>query len=109
MRKFVRRLAPIAVMALTPMATITIATPAVSWAQCDPGQYWEPFSKACLPLGQGPTPLNCPPGQWWDPSGNVCRQLGQGPTPLGCDPGQWWDPTTNVCRPLGEGPPGPPG
>jgi hypothetical protein len=83
MRKFVRRLAPIAVMALAPMATVTIATPAVSWAQCDPGQYWEPFSKACLPLGQGPTPL-------------------------ACDPGQYWDPTTNVCRPLGEGPPGPP-
>jgi hypothetical protein len=109
MRKFIRRLAPIAVMALTPMATVTIATPAVSSAQCDAGQYWEPFSKACLPLGVGPTPLNCDPGQWWDPSGNVCRPLGVGPTPLGCDPGQWWDPTTNVCRPLGEGPPGPPG
>ena len=108
-KKFVRRLAPVAVMALTPMAAVTIATPAVSSAQCDPGQYWEPFSKACLPLGQGPTPLNCDPGQWWDPSGNVCRPLGQGPTPLGCDPGQWWDPTTNVCRPMGEGPPGPPG
>jgi hypothetical protein len=109
MRKFVRRLAPVAAMALLPMAAVTIATPAVSSAQCDPGQYWEPFSKACLPLGQGPTPLNCDSGQWWDPSGNVCRPLGQGPTPLGCDPGQYWDPTTNVCRPLGEGPPGPPG
>lgn len=109
MKKIIRRLAPVAAMALMPMATVTIATPAVSSAQCDPGQYWEPFSKACLPLGVGPTPLNCPPGQWWDPSGNVCRPLGQGPTPLACDPGQYWDPTTNVCRPLGEGPPGPPG
>jgi hypothetical protein len=87
------------------MAITTIGTPAVSSA-CDPGQYWEPFSKACLPLGVGPQPLACPPGQWWDPSGNICRPLGVGPQPLGCDPGQWWDPTTNVCRPLGIGPPG---
>jgi hypothetical protein len=105
MRRFVRCLAPIAAMALIPMAAATIATPAVSSAQCDGGQYWEPFSKTCLPLGVGPTPLNCDPGQWWDPSGNVCRPLGVGPTPLACDGGQYWDPTTNVCRPLGVGPP----
>jgi len=99
MRKFVRHLAPIAAVAVLPMAVVTIATPAVSSAQCDSGQYWEPFSKACLPLGVGPTPLNCDPGQWWDPSGNVCRPLGVGPTPLACDAGQYWD------RPLGVGPP----
>jgi hypothetical protein len=83
MRKFVRRLAPIAAMALTPMATVTIALPALSSAD----------------------PPNCDPGQYWDPTGSVCRPLGQGPQPLNCDPGQYWDPTTNVCRPLGQGPP----
>jgi hypothetical protein len=86
MRKFVRRLAPIAAMALMPLAAVTIAMPAASSAE----------------------PLNCDPDQWWDPTGNVCRPLGQGPQPLNCDPGQYWDPTTNVCRPLGQGPP-PPG
>jgi hypothetical protein len=86
MRKFVRRLAPVAAMALMPLAAVTIAMPAASSAE----------------------PLNCDAGQWWDPTGNVCRPLGQGPQPLNCDPGQYWDPTTNVCRPLGVGPP-PPG
>ncbi|MGO9030239.1 hypothetical protein [Mycobacterium sp.] len=86
MRKFVRRLAPVAAMALMPLAAVTIAMPAASSAE----------------------PLNCDVGQWWDPTGNVCRPLGQGPQPLNCDPGQYWDPTTNVCRPLGVGPP-PPG
>jgi hypothetical protein len=78
MRNFVRRLAPIAAMALMPMAAVTIA--AVSSAE----------------------PPNCDPGQYWDPTTNVCRPLGQGPQPLNCDPGQYWDPTTNVCRPLGH-------
>ena len=57
MKKFVRRLAPIAAMALMPMAAVTIAMPALSSAD----------------------PPNCDPGQWWDPTGNVCRPLGQGP------------------------------
>ena len=82
MRNLVGRLAAVVMLAAAAMAVTTIGTPAVSSA-CDPGQYWEPFSKACLPLGVGPQPL-------------------------ACDPGQWWDPTTNVCRPLGVGPPGPP-
>jgi hypothetical protein len=30
-------------------------------------------------LGVGPTPLACDPGQWWDPTTNVCRPLGEGP------------------------------
>jgi hypothetical protein len=102
MRNLIGRLPAAVILAA---ATMAFATPAVSSAQCDPGQWWEPFSKTCYPLGQGPTPLGCDPGQWWDPSSNICRPLGQGPTPLGCDPGQYWDPTTNVCRPLGEGPP----
>ena len=79
MRKFVRRLAPIAAMALIPMAAVT-AMPAVGSAD----------------------PTNCDPGQWWDPTANTCRPLGQGPQPLNCDPGQYWDPTTNVCRELGH-------
>jgi hypothetical protein len=104
MRNLVGRLAAVVMLAAAAMAVTAIGTPAVSSA-CEPGQYWEPFSKACLPLGVGPQPLACEPGQWWDPSGNICRPLGVGPQPLACDPGQWWDPTTNVCRPLGVGPP----
>ena len=37
MRMFVRRLAPVFMMALAPMAAVTIATPAVSSAQCANG------------------------------------------------------------------------
>ena len=80
MKKFVRRLAPIAAMALMPMAAVTIAMPDLSSAD----------------------PPGCDPGQWWDPTGSACRPLGQGPQPLNCDPGQYWDPTTNVCRELGH-------
>jgi hypothetical protein len=61
-------------MAFVPMATVTIATPAVSSAQCANGE-------------------------WWDPTANVCRPLGVGAQPLACDNGWWWDPTANVCRP----------
>lgn len=105
MRNLVGRLAAVLMLTAAAIATVTFGTEAVSSAHCEPGQWWEPFSKACYPLGVGPQPLACEPGQWWDPSGNICRPLGVGPQPLACDPGQWWDPTTNVCRPLGQGPP----
>jgi hypothetical protein len=75
MRNLVCRLAAIVVLAVTPMAVVTVATPAVSSAQCDNGE-------------------------WWDPTANMCRPLGVGPQPLACDAGQWWDPTANVCRPV---------
>jgi hypothetical protein len=78
MKKFFRRLAPIAAIAAMPMAAVAIAMPATSSADpinCDPGQWWDPTANICRPLGQGPQPLNCPPGQWWDPNGNVCREL----------------------------------
>ncbi|MBV9319673.1 MAG: hypothetical protein JOZ23_01805 [Mycobacterium sp.] len=78
MRSLVSRLAASVVLAVAPMAAVTIATPPVSSAQ----------------------PLDCDPGQWWDPTANVCRPLGVGPQPLDCEPGQWWDPTANVCRPV---------
>jgi hypothetical protein len=80
MTKFLRLLASVAVMALSPMAAVMMMTPAASSAD----------------------PANCEPGQYWDPTGSVCRPLGQGPQPLNCDPGQYWDPTTNVCRELGH-------
>ncbi|WP_343709397.1 hypothetical protein [Mycobacterium sp.] len=106
MRTLVGRLSVAGMLAAAATAATIIWMPAESAAECEPGQYWEPFTKACYPLGVGPQPLACEPGQWWDPSGNICRPLGVGPQPLACDPGQWWDPTTNVCRPLGVGPPG---
>jgi hypothetical protein len=73
MRKSVRRAAAVVMSALAPMAVVTIATPAVSSAQCEAG--W-----------------------WWDPVANVCRPPVV-PPPPGCDNGWWWDPTANVCRP----------
>ena len=78
MRNLVSRLTAIVVLAVAPIAVVTITAPAVSSAQ----------------------PLDCEPGQWWDPTANVCRPLGVGPQPLACESGQWWDPTGNVCRPV---------
>jgi hypothetical protein len=105
MRNLVGRLAAVVMLAAAAMAVTTIGTPAVSSAQCGPGQYWDPFSKACLPVGVGPQSQPCQPGQWWDPSDNKCWPHGVGPPPLTCDSEHWWDPTTNVCEPLGVGPP----
>ena len=56
MRKLVRRLAPIAAMALMPLAAVTIAMPAASSAE----------------------PLNCDPGQWWDPTGMYAGRWARG-------------------------------
>lgn len=87
------------------VAVTTAITPGVGSAaplDCPAGQYWEPSTNTCMPLGQGPTPLDCAGGQYWEPSTNTCMPLGQGPTPLDCPPGQWWNPFGNACRPLGE-------
>ena len=65
--------------ALTPVAALSLAIPAVGFAQ----------------------PLNCQNGQWWDPVANVCRAP-VGPVPLNCAPGQYWNPVSNLCRPLGQ-------
>ncbi|BBX44333.1 hypothetical protein GCM10009641_73630 [Mycobacterium cookii] len=76
MRNLIGRLAGASLLAAGALA---FATPSASWADpanCDPGQWWDPTSNVCRPLGQGPQPLNCPAGQWWDPNGNVCRDLG---------------------------------
>ncbi len=81
MRTVVGYLVPIIMVALASMAAVTIATPAVSSAECADGQ-------------------------WWDPTANVCRPLGVGPQPLACDNGWWWDPAANVCRPPLVAPPG---
>lgn len=66
MKGFVRRLGPAILVALASMATVTIATPAVSKADCADGEWWDPTGKVCRPLGVGPQPLACDPGQWWD-------------------------------------------
>ena len=76
MRKLIARVASALVLAAAAMAFVT---PSASWADpanCDPGQYWDPTTNVCRPLGQGPQPLNCDPGQYWDPTTNVCRELG---------------------------------
>ena len=98
MRTFVRLLLPVVAMALAPMAAVTIATPAVSSAQCANGDFWDPKANVCR-AADAPLALPCDAGQWWDPTANVCRPLGVGAQPLACDNGWWWDPTANVCRP----------
>jgi hypothetical protein len=98
-RPSIRHLVAVVMMASASMAAATIATPAVSWADCADGEWWDPTGKVCRPLGVGPQPKACEPGQWWDPTANLCRPLGVGPQPLACENGWWWDPAANVCRP----------
>ena len=98
MKTFVRRLVPVIMMASAPMAVMTIATPAVSSAQCANGEFWDPKADVCR-APDAPIALPCDAGQWWDPTANVCRPVGVGPQPLACDNGWWWDPSANVCRP----------
>jgi hypothetical protein len=47
----------IAAMALGPMAMITVVSPAVSRAECAPGQYWDASNNTC----QWPPPAPPPP------------------------------------------------
>jgi hypothetical protein len=74
MRKFARRLAAVIVVALSPMAVVTVAIPGVSSAQCENGWWWNPVTNVCRPpLVTTPTPLVCEYGWWWDPVTNVCQ------------------------------------
>ena len=52
------------------LAVVTVATPAVSWADCGAGEWWDPVANVCRPPV---VPLACDNGWWWDPVGNVCR------------------------------------
>jgi hypothetical protein len=98
MRKSVRRLAAVIGVALTPLATVALANPAVSSAQpldCGNG-WWDPVANVCRPPAV--QPLLCENGWWWDPVANVCRPPAVPPPPM-CDNGWWWEPVANVCRP----------
>ncbi|TXI50999.1 hypothetical protein [Mycolicibacter arupensis] len=80
MRNFAWGLASAVAFAAAPLAVGAITMPAVASAEplaCPGGQYWEPSTNTCMPLGQGPKPLDCPPGEYWQPFGNACRPLGQ--------------------------------
>jgi hypothetical protein len=81
MRKCVCRLAPIAAMALIPMAAMTM--PTARSAPCDDGQFWSPHSNAC-------EPLPCPYGASFDQSADVCE----------CHAGMLYNPSRKICESL---------
>lgn len=81
MRKSVRRLAPVAAIALMPMAAMTM--PTASSAPCDDGQFWSPHSNACQPLP-------CPYGSFFEPNADVCQ----------CNFGWRYNPLRNICQSL---------
>lgn len=93
MSTFMGRLAIAGAAAFVSVAFTTVASPAVSLADCGPGQWWDPVNNVC----QGNVVQNCDNG-WWDPVANTCRPP-VASTPLACDNGSWWDPVANVCRP----------
>ena len=59
MRTFVRNLVLVVVVALAPMAAGTIATPAVSSAECATGEFWDPKANECRAQG-GPLARSSP-------------------------------------------------
>jgi hypothetical protein len=79
MTKSVRFLAPIAAMALMPMAVATM--PTASSAPCGDGQYWSPHSNAC-------EPLPCPYGASFDSNADVCE----------CNIGSFYNPSRKICE-----------
>jgi len=79
MRKCVCRLAPIAALALMPMAAMT--TPTASSAPCDDGQFWSPHSNACRPLP-------CPYGASFIANAGVCE----------CNVGWRYNAVENICQ-----------
>ena len=91
-----RRIVVVFAVALAPFSIATIATPARSFAACDPGSWWDPVDYVCRPTVVEPLP--CDDGWWWDPYVNMCRPPMVGP-PLACVNGWWWDPTIRRCRP----------
>ena len=94
MKRFGRRLAVGVTAALAPMAFVTIATPAVGWADCSNTEWWDPTGGVCRPLVVA---MDCENGSWWDPVANVCRAPLVAPPPA-CEFGSYWDPVANVCR-----------
>lgn len=69
MRMFLRHLAIITVVALSPMAIVTLATPAVSSADCG-GRGWDPVAKLCVPPPSLPDWYRAAPtwAQSWAPA-----------------------------------------
>src|ERR1700757_165237 len=104
----VRRLVLIAAVGLASMAFVTIATPAVSSADCANGEWWDPTGKVCRALGVGPQPLDCPAGPGGGPAAKGRPAAGRRPTAAGlpsgavvgpdgqCLPATW-------CRPAAAG------
>jgi hypothetical protein len=71
MRMLIRRMAVIVTTAVVGFAITAIVTPAVSFADCRNGEWWDPVANVCQPLPV--QPLGCENGWWWDPVANVCR------------------------------------
>lgn len=93
MKKSVQRAAIIAAAALAPMTFTAAVMPAISYADCADGQWWDPVAGQC----KAPLVQDCP-GGWWDPNINKCRPP-VATTPMNCTDGAWWDPINNICRP----------
>jgi hypothetical protein len=71
MRNTVRRIATVAAAGFASLSFVTIASPAVSHADCAWGEWWDPVASVCRPTGLV-LPKDCTPG-WWDPTINDCR------------------------------------
>jgi hypothetical protein len=59
-RRFAAGAAAVAAMVLGPLALTTVISPAVSWADCTPGQFWNAATNTCdwpAPPPPAPTPV----------------------------------------------------
>lgn|SRR5690349_16705609 len=97
MRQGLRRLVVVSVFAFAPLAIATVVTPAVSSAECDTGQTWDPVAKTCNP----------PPGvpAWYQAAPSYAQSWAPAWAPPPPPPPPWaeqlglkavWDPRTEA-------------
>jgi len=72
MRAFVRHLVPIMMVALASTAAVTIATPAVSSAQCADGDWRDPTGKVCGRCASGHNPWHASRASGRERLGSPC-------------------------------------
>ena len=94
MRMFLRRLATITVVALSPMAVVTLAAPAVSSADCG-GRGWDPVAKLCVPPPPVPDWYRVAP-TWAQPWAPAWAPLPPPPPPSSIPLKPVWDPRYNA-------------
>jgi hypothetical protein len=91
MRWFIRHLAVVVAVGLVPIAAVTVATPAISSAQCDPNWSRNVWTNECKPPPPLPSWYN-PPPQYAPPFAPQSVPPPPSPLPFAPSVNPVWDP-----------------